>query len=106
MRAGNAATSRGLYVRFLITAFVLSAALGITRDGHFLESERLARPLEAIPASMDGWSMTGDEALAPDVLEQLKPSSYLLRSYSKSGSLLGLFVVFYGTQRSGTMHSP
>jgi EpsI family protein len=37
----------------------------------------------------------------------LKPTNYLLRTYSKGAERLGLFIAYYDQQRSGeTMHSP
>jgi len=107
MRAPNDASPRSLHLRFLGTGCLLAAAFVITHEPRFLEQEHLTIPLQSIPARIDGWTQTGDETLAGDVLEKLKPTSYLLRSYSKEGSPLGLFVVFYAAQRNGdAVHSP
>lgn len=107
MTARQPATSRRAYVRFTIAFCLLTAAFAVTRDGRFRLEEQLARPLTSIPAGIDGWQMTGEEALSSDILEKLRPTSYLLRSYSRDGSQLGLFVVFYAAQHNGdSMHSP
>jgi EpsI family protein len=99
--------SRSEWWPFVPIAGLLIATLVMARDTRFRQVDPLAVPLAAIPARVDGWDAAGDEPLSEYVLEKLRPSSYLLRSYAKQGSRLGLFIAFYSAQRTGeTTHSP
>lgn len=66
------------------------------------------RPFYKFPADYDGWHMVSQYCLSEAVLEQLKPTDYLERSYI---SHLGIPVVLYigyssGGKGSGPVHSP
>jgi EpsI family protein len=69
--------------------------------------EPLAVPLDQIDSNIEGWTAVGDQALSAPTLHALAPTAYLVRTYQKDRSQLGLFVAFYAQQRAGeSMHSP
>jgi EpsI family protein len=69
--------------------------------------ERLAVPLDKIPAQMAGWSASSDKELPARTLQVLDATSYLSRPYLKGSMNLDLFIAFYAQQRAGeSMHSP
>ena len=69
--------------------------------------EPLAVPLDQIDSKIEGWTAVGDQTLSAPTLHALHPSAYLVRTYQKDRSQLGLFVAFYAQQRAGeSMHSP
>lgn len=73
------------------------------RDRH----KELARPLETIGDTIDGWSVDENQPLSPGVLERLTPTSYISRDYRRGNEHLGLFIAYYAQQRAGeSMHSP
>jgi len=85
--------------------------LSITLAGYALSERRkpdfLAQPLDTIDRQIAGWNMTADEPLTAGILDQLKLTSYVARTYQKEGKKLDLFVAYYAQQRAGeSMHSP
>jgi len=71
------------------------------------ERKSTRRPLDELPSNLSQW--TGkDSPLDPRTLKLLRLDDYLSRVYSDgSGHLLGLYIGFYGSQRTGdTIHSP
>ena len=45
--------------------------------------------------------------LSSNVLAHLLPTSYVSRTYTKNGAVLGMFIAYYAEQRAGeSMHSP
>ena len=69
--------------------------------------ERLAVPLDKIPAEMAGWRASSDKELPARTLQVLDATSYLSRPYQKDSQDLDLFIAFYAQQRAGeSMHSP
>jgi EpsI family protein len=72
------------------------------------EAETLALPLESIGEEIAGWKMTETQRLPPSVLEKLRPTAYLSRTYRNNQNReLTLFISYYAQQRAGeTMHSP
>ena len=95
-------------IPFAATVLLMAATLA----GAWVTDQRstvtpLARPLDQIPATLAGWSMTADEPLEATVLEQLKPTTYISRIYGNGARRLGLLIVYYAQQRAGeSMHSP
>ena len=85
--------------------------LSITLAGYALSERRkpdfLAQPLDTIDRQIAGWNMTADEPLTAGILDQLKLTSYVARTYQKEGKKLDLFVAYYAQRRAGeSMHSP
>jgi EpsI family protein len=70
-------------------------------------AESLAIPLESIDSHILGWTGVKDNTLPEGILKELKPTTYLSRSYRKESMELDLFIAFYSQQRAGeSMHSP
>jgi EpsI family protein len=99
--------------RFAVAAIGTIALLIGTLGASRLVAERtfepLAEPLESISRSIAGFTslQSSDAPLSAAVLEQLRPTSYLIRRYSNSRVNLDVFIAFYGQQRAGeSMHSP
>ena len=93
--------------QFGATVTILAVTLAASVAGDRRRPDSLRRPLDEIPATLDGWTATERQMLEPQVLRILEPSSYLSRTYRKGGFDLGLFIAYYGEQRTGeSMHSP
>ena len=94
-------------LRFAATAALLAATLLLTSLAARRYPDSLAVPLEQIPDRLAGWHAVKDATLDAAVLGELKPTSYLSRTYRKGSRQLDLFVAFYSQQRAGeSMHSP
>ena len=92
---------------FSATVLLLAATLTVSTLSEVRHPGRLARTLSEIPTELAGWTSVRDGQLPEGVLEVLKPTSYLSRTYEKHGSQLTLFIAYYAEQRSGeSMHSP
>ena len=89
------------------TVVLLAATLTATKLSDRRRPQPLARPLETIPTSIDGWTGTPGAELPGDIQGVLKATSYLSRVYQRGGQSVELFVAFYAEQRAGeSMHSP
>lgn len=67
----------------------------------------LAEPLENIDLDIQGWVGRNDPPLTVPVLDTLRPTSYVLRTYTKGSKALGFFIAYYALTRPGeSMHSP
>jgi exosortase D (VPLPA-CTERM-specific) len=75
-------------------------------------SDRTARcspvhPIHSLDTVIAGWTAVGDATLSEEILDVLKPTSYLLRTYRRQGKELEVLIVFFAQQRAGeTWHSP
>jgi EpsI family protein len=66
-----------------------------------------AAQLEALPFAIDAWQGRDDGPLDAETVRIVQADSYALRTYSRGASQVGLYVAYYGSQRSGhTIHSP
>ncbi len=93
--------------QFGATVTILAVTLAASVAGDRRRPESLRLPLEEIPANLAGWATTERQMLEPRVLKILEPDSYLSRTYRKGGLDLGLFIAYYGEQRTGeSLHSP
>jgi EpsI family protein len=93
--------------RAAFTILLLTSTIAAARYGDGRRTDSLAAPLTTIDSGLAGWLGIDDPPLASGTLAQLKPTSYLSRTYSRAGERLGLFIAYYDQQRSGeTMHSP
>jgi EpsI family protein len=89
------------------TLLLLAATLGASKLAEDRKAEPLAVPLDTISRNINGFTANDNPALTEGVLGQLKPTSYLSRTYSNSTLSLDLFIAFYASQRAGeSMHSP
>lgn len=71
--------------------------------------EALEQPLESISRAIADLTSipSADAELSAGVLKELRPTSYLIRRYTKGPADADLFIAFYGQQRAGeSMHSP
>lgn len=66
------------------------------------------QPLASFPRTVDGWEMVQEHPLEQEVLDLLKATDTLNRSYrSPEGHPASLYMAFFATQRAGvTPHSP
>jgi EpsI family protein len=90
---------------------IITASLGITVAVTSIAEKRtpepLVQPLESIPSEIAGWQLARHEKLAPAILTELRPTSYISRQYTKGAGHAGVFVAFYGAQQGGEgLHSP
>jgi EpsI family protein len=91
------------------TLVLLVITLGGSRLAADRRMEPLAQPLESISRQIGGFESSPKEDLTLDsgVLGQLRPTSYLIRRYTKNGASMDLFIAYYAQQRAGeSMHSP
>lgn len=94
-------------ILFAITTGLLVSTIMVGGLTERRISEPLAVPLDQIPAEINGWTKVKDSQLDAGTVKQLKPSSYLTRTYRKGAVPLDLFIAFYEQQRAGeSMHSP
>jgi len=69
----------------------------------------VATPLASFPSRLNGWSMTQEFPIEPEVQEVLKADDTLNREYVNSSHAAGIvfFIAFFKTQRYGqSPHSP
>lgn len=68
----------------------------------------MSKPLNLFPVLLGNWVMINESHFSDQVLEVLKPSDYLSRSYKNAhGDQLGLYLGFHnGGPESGPIHSP
>ena len=93
--------------RAAITIVLLSSTIAAGKYSEGRRADSLSAPLTAINTRIAGWVGIDDPPLRSGTIAQLKPTSYLSRTYSKAGESIGLFIAYYDQQRSGeTMHSP
>lgn len=92
---------------FLILATLLLVTFLASGLSERRPSDHLVEPLDTLPRTISGWRGMDNEPLTDGTLNQLRPTSYLSRTYRKNGRNIGLFIAYYAQQRSGeTMHSP
>jgi EpsI family protein len=96
----------------LRAAVVVAAVLGT--QGYLLSvrthatASRAARPLSAMPRTIDGWQGQDQPPFDAETLRILAADDYLNRVYvDRYGHAAGLYVAFYASQRAGeSIHSP
>jgi EpsI family protein len=92
---------------FAVTFLLLAATLAASKITSYRRSEPLVQPLDTISTQLGGLTGTDQPPLEEGVLRELKPTSYLTRTYTGAGFAADLFVAFYAQQRAGeSMHSP
>jgi len=66
-----------------------------------------AAHLNTLPFLIDEWRGRDERRLDRETEQVLQADEYLLRTYVRGATALGLYVAYYATQRSGhTIHSP
>jgi EpsI family protein len=100
-------SSRPGWLHFAATFLVLAVTAGAARMTTYRKSAFLAQPLETISRRIAGFEATDNPPIPDDVLQQLRPTSYLSRRYRKGRMATELLIAFYARQRAGeSMHSP
>jgi EpsI family protein len=93
--------------RYLVVyALLIAAALFV----HLHEDVAVPvnKPLAEIPQRAGGWRMSSQSSFSDSVLEVLKPTDYLSRSYvDQAGNRIGFYLGYHGGgPDSGPIHSP
>jgi EpsI family protein len=95
------------YGRSLTVALCLTASLIASTLADYRAPDSLAKPLESIDTGIGGWTEAEQQTIPPAVLEKLRPSNYIARTYLRNSRRLDLFIAYYSQQRAGeSMHSP
>lgn len=95
----------GRYWLMIVVLGVAACGMALLSHG---ESTPPALPLTQFPKQIAGYSTVGEYQLDKNVLEILKPSDYVTRSYFEPGvGEIGLYIAYFATQRTGSaIHSP
>jgi EpsI family protein len=95
-------------VRFAVSIALLTAALLYVQFFHSTEVVAIHGRLADLPADVGRWHAAEDTALDAEMLDQLRPTDYVIRRYVDSeGRDLWLFVAYWDSQRKGgQIHSP
>jgi EpsI family protein len=89
------------------TALMLAGTLAVSLSAGDRAPEPLKRPLDQIPANIQGWEGSQGPNPTDRELELLAATSYLSRTYRKQGRALDLWIAYYALQRAGeSMHTP
>lgn len=90
----------------LLYALLIAAAL--LTFGRADVAVPLSRPLSEFPSRVGGWVLAGEERMGEDVLNVLKPTDYLSRTYTDdSGNRVHLYLGYHGGGKGvGEVHSP
>jgi len=93
---------------FWATVLLLGVTAAFSKVSADRKPEDLAQPLDTISRNIEGFVASDNPPLTDGVLAELKPTSYLARTYTRQdGSGLDLFIAYYAQQRAGeSMHSP
>ncbi len=91
--------------------FILYIILGLAAIYVYTRSEAAVptnKPLDLFPQRAGSWSMIGQARFDEQILDVLKPSDYLSRTYEdQDGNRLSLYIGFHdGGPQSGPIHSP
>jgi EpsI family protein len=89
------------------TLLLLSVTLAMSKVTSNRLPLPLSEPLESIGLQLAGFTGVRNPALQENVLRELKPTSYITRTYRKADLPADVFIAFYAQQRAGeSMHSP
>jgi EpsI family protein len=69
--------------------------------------DTLAAPLATIGEEIAGWTHMSSQSPGAGILERMRPTEFLAKTYRKGDRNLSLFIAYYSEQRAGeSMHSP
>lgn len=94
---------------FFAAAFILVAQVGAMHVLSIPERKLPNPALQSLPIQLGDWQMASEEALEPEVLQYLKPDSYVLRDYAQrsDNAVINVFVAYFKSlQNSYGPHSP
>jgi len=92
--------------RLLLVAVCVVATGGFLRLTAAADIVPVAR-LDELPFAIGDWRGRDDGRLDRETERTLQADAYTLRTYARGEAQVGLYVAYYGTQRSGhTIHSP
>lgn len=84
-----------LAATFALTAFYRNAAVPT------------ARPLDSLPRVLGEWTLRSSNLYVDDVLQTLRPTDYLSRTYENArGRRVDIYVGYHDGASSGAVHSP
>lgn len=94
------------YRFFIVYALLIAAALFVHLHGDV--AVPVSRPLAEIPQKAGDWRMVSQTRFDDRILEVLKPTDYLSRSYvDQKGNRVGFYLGYHGGgPDSGPIHSP
>ncbi|MEO8368205.1 MAG: exosortase C-terminal domain/associated protein EpsI [Candidatus Solibacter sp.] len=99
--------SSGTTAQLIGTLLLLSLTLAASKVTSDRQPRALRQPLETVETRLGDFVGTDNPPLSDGVLKELKPTSYLERTYRKGDLAADLFIAFYAQQRAGeSMHSP
>jgi EpsI family protein len=89
------------------TVLLLGSTFAVSRLMAYRTPGFLAKPLNTLELQIGDFKGRDNPPLSDEILTQLHPTSYLVRTYTKPYLAADLFVAFYAQQRAGeSMHSP
>ena len=95
------------FPKFLVL-YILIAAAGLFIHFHSDMLAPVNKPFYEFPNDYQGWHMLSQSYMSQDVLDALRPTDYLERSYISSQQIPVLLYIGYhnGGKGSGPVHSP
>jgi EpsI family protein len=100
-------SGRMISTRLLVVSLLVAATAGYSRSVLSADAIPRAVDLHALPLALGGWHGVEQGPLDAETRRILQADSYILRSYTRGASNVGLYVAYYATERAGhTMHSP
>lgn len=93
---------------YIFLASLLIIAAGLVVHLHETEAVELITPLAELPEVKGDWRMTRDHEFSAEILNKLRPTDYLSRSYvGEQGRRIALYIGYHnGGPQSGEIHSP
>lgn len=107
MNTNSSFCLKGINARVLIVCILLL----ITESYLYLHKDievPVNRPFSTFPVQLSGWRMTGESFMTDSVLDKLKPTDYIFRSYQGSeGKRVTVYIGYHGGGKdAGEIHSP
>src|ERR1039457_2113107 len=93
---------------YFITVFLLLAIAGLYINLHADITVPMNRPFSEFPTQVKDWRMVSRSGFGADILELLKPTDYLARTYTgKDNQTIQLYIGYHGGgEGGGEIHSP
>lgn len=93
--------------RFSIVCLLLAATF-VYMDLHSEGQAPINRPFQEFPGTLGGWRTVAQMELDEQVLDTLKPTDYLSRTYEgRGGRTIQLYIGYHGGGKNGgEIHSP